>query len=136
MLETPHLASESGKSARPQSIFGLSVTIEPTADTTAAERVEQFVVAQFASAVRLQFIDADLSSKMRMSGCVGVVSMVIVFPQATSIASELSRIAPSSSGVRKPMHAPSASNGTRTLSLGSVVANNIWDIVAHPRGED
>ena len=53
-----------------QLIFGLSATIASMAEITAVERAVQFValVAHLEFAVRLQFIESDLSSKMRMSG--------------------------------------------------------------------
>src|SRR5450759_6019671 len=67
------VAAEVGNSSRPQLMSGLSVMIEFTAGTTASIREEQFAVpgAHTESALRLQIIDSDLSSRMRISGGAG-----------------------------------------------------------------
>ena len=98
---------------------GLSATMASTAGTTAAAREEQFTApaAQFESEVRLQIIESDLSSRMRMSACAGEVSMLSVLPQAATVELAPSRIglAASSSGVRMPMHPESKAKVPRRL---------------------
>ena len=139
------VAAEGGKSSRPHRMSGLSVMIELTAGTTASIREEQFAApgAHTESALRLQIIDSDRSSRMRMSGGAGVVSMVTVLPQTAWVESELSPtgIEASSSGVRMPMHAASEAKDTRRLDRKWVVEVNIgWpcgrraDIITYPRG--